>query len=178
MNHKNIEKLSLDGDDYYILSPLTQPSDINKELFSILNKFNPLETYQIDIFVYLWTKDNRKDLLDIKRIYPSRDFCYEYDILLDDYITALSIFENRFDNKGYYGVITAYFKVDPEDDLNTKYFTNDVIFRLYDSVSSINENKIDIAVDFVEDYTSTVVTINRISKKSYDENTCWGRIFG
>lgn len=75
----------------------------------------------------------------------------------------------RFDNKGYYEVSTEYFEVEADDDLNTKYFTDDVIFRLCKTVYSINKEDIfERGADFVEFYTSTVVAVNRIAKNSYD----------
>ena len=90
----NIEKVSLeDEEEFYILSPLSLPLVFKKELFSILNKFKPYEMYQINIFVYLWTNDNRKVLLNIEGIYPTLDYCHKCETVLDNYATALSIFE-------------------------------------------------------------------------------------
>jgi hypothetical protein len=132
-----------------------------------LKQFNGLEMYRIKIYVYLWTND-RKNLLDIERVYPSLDHCSKCRNTLDNYYTGLSLFEDRFDNKGYYNVVTTYFQVEPEDDLNTQYYADDVILELSDTVYSINEenryNNKD--GDFVEFYTSTLVTIDLISKHS------------
>lgn len=73
----------------------------------------------------------------------------------------------RFDNKGYYEVLTAYFKVEPVDvagaenliidEENTERFTNNISSKLRNIVRSINEDRLNPEGEFVEFYANTVV---------------------
>jgi hypothetical protein len=88
----NIEKVCIDGKYYYFLSPLTQLIKFNKDLNSIFNGLDPAEIYDIEYYVYLWTNDVNKSLLNFdgrKRILHS----VKYNPLFNDYIVGLSIFE-------------------------------------------------------------------------------------
>jgi hypothetical protein len=73
----------------------------------------------------------------------------------------------RFDNKGYYEVLTAYFKVELVDvagaenliidEENTERFTNNISSKLRNIVRSINEDRLNPEGEFVEFYANTVV---------------------
>lgn len=156
---KNVYTYIIDNKTYYLFSDLNNKLEFHKNLSYILKSLTKSdEYYEINYYLYLWTDDKNKILLNIKGENTYLD-CKDNSQESINNILGLLVLEKNFEFKGYYNVIT--------DIYNSKLYKdyNEYIFNIYSKlgeyVVSINEN---LSEDgFIEFKKSTVLTIRVIN---------------
>lgn len=152
----NVEKVCLNGKDYYILSPLNKLFEVN--LTNILKKLKGSELYQLEYYVFLWTNDHNIGLLNI----DERDILDTNDP--NQWFAYDGVLEEGFDYKGFYLLLNDLSK--GKDIINSEMYRNEVILGLN---LGLEINRMKPTDKYVEYHTSILVYINSLGPYSlYD----------